>query len=144
MANITTGSNVKGGEDVNILEDARWPLVEALKTAAACRAALRRAEACLDRMERLLAESQSALVRAEQARGATHFRPEAVRTDGLTVTLRRPSGPDIAIASALVDSVRDDNPRPLADALQRLEPYVRLQEVKNGGSNGSNGHDANA
>lgn len=132
MGGAGSGQTVKGGPVVEHLEDARWALVEALKTAETFRSALNRAEACLTRMERLLGESQGALIKAERARGATHFRPEALRADGLTVTLRRPSGPDMAIAAAMVDAVRDDNTRPLADALQRLEPYVRLEAEHNG------------
>lgn len=126
-----SGRHVNGGPVVDDLEDARWPLVEALKTAASFRSAMHRAEACLDRIERLLAESQSALIRAEQGRGATHFRPDILRTAGLTVRVR-PSGPDVAIAGALVDAIRDDNDRPLADTLHRLDGYVHLQENQNG------------
>jgi hypothetical protein len=184
------GSQVKGGAIVNDLEDARWPLVEAIETAQQLDAVLYRGAALLQKLQGLLAESQLALVRAERVRGATHFEErESTRVDGLSVrtqpripgerqihrppvripdeerlrivarknageTLQaigadygvsrqriaqiveraqpRPSYADTKIARALVDSVRDDNERPLLDILHQLDGLRQLQANHNG------------
>lgn len=87
MGGSGSGRRVNGGEVVDRLEDARFPLVDALETVGEFTSVLNRAGALLQRLERLLLESQTVLIAAERTRGATHFRgANAARIDGLTIT----------------------------------------------------------